>query len=143
MNADFIQTLSDAGYKLLDCENGFYCIEDPTCIWPPILEFVNNAWIILTIITAFLLAGWGITMLRGANHDMVKNLRTLVLIFGVLSAAIPAVNVLGLGEAIVSECETIKIAQTQIDELLQMRDIHMENPTYEHFEVLDSAFDDI
>ena len=143
MNAEFMQILDRAGYKLLDCESGFYCIEDPTCIWPPILDFVNTAWIILAVMTAFLLAGWGITILRGANHNMIKNLRTLVLIFGTLSVAIPAMNVLGLGEVIVSECGTIKVSQTQVDELLQMRRLQMEDVTYEHFEVLDSAFDDI
>ena len=106
-------------------------------------EFIDTAWVVLIIITGFLLAGWGITMVRGANHDMIKNLRSLVLIFGTLSAAIPAMNVLGVGKAIVSTCETIEISQAEVAELLKLHENEMENPTYEHFEVLDSAFDDV
>ena len=117
--AEMAKILTKAGYQLTDCQVGFICLVDPTCIWPPLLEFVHVAWTVLTVITGFLLAGWGITMLRGAQHDIVKNLKTLVLIFGTLSVALPAVNVLGAGKAIVGQCDVIQISQEQINQLLQ------------------------
>ena len=137
--ATVAQILNKAGYHLTDCQVGFLCVVDPTCIWPPLLEFINYAWIIITVITGFLLAGWGITMVRGANHDMIKNLRTLVLIFGSLSVAIPAVNVVGGGKAVVGKCDIIKISQSQIDELLQTTDIGKSDENYEVFVITDSA----
>lgn len=141
--AQVAQILTKAGYTLQDCQVGFLCITDPTCIWPPFLEFIHNAWIVLTFITGILLAGWGATMVRGANHDMVKNLRSLVLIFGVLSVALPAVNLLGAGRAVVNSCNTIKLSQSHINELVRMRGQSMQQPEFENFDIRDSNFDDL
>ena len=77
--AQIAHILQKAGYDVI-YQGGDLFITEPTCIWPPLLEFIDVAWVVLTVITGILLAGWGATMLRGANHDMVKNLRTLVLI---------------------------------------------------------------
>lgn len=137
------QILDRAGYILRDCQVGFLCIVDPTCVWPPLLNFIRVAWIILTFITGMLLAGWGITMLRGANHAIINNLRTLVLIFGTLSVAIPAMNLLGGGKAIVNQCDTMKISQAQVNELLKMRSQYLQQQNFEHFEIRDSDFDDL
>lgn len=141
---DVIRALKDAGYSFpSDCPNGYLCIVDPTCIWPSLLEFINIAWIVLAAITGFLLAGWAITMLRGANHNMVQNLRTLVLIFGTLSVALPAVNMLGGGAFLVNKCNVIEVSQEQIQELLpdpNRGNINQEN--YEHFDIHDSQYDE-
>ncbi|MCQ2580870.1 MAG: hypothetical protein MJ164_01720 [Alphaproteobacteria bacterium] len=136
--------LVESGYDVLkDCPGDTLCIVDPTCVWPPLLEFIHTAWIVLTVVTAFLLIGWAVTMLRGANHDMVKNLRSLFLIFGTLSVALPAVNVLGMGRAIVNHCETIKISHAQVEELLKIRNQSMQQQETEHFDIRDSNFDDL
>ena len=141
--ANVAKILDKAGYTLKNCQSGFLCIQDPTCIWPPLISFISVAWVILAVITAFLLAGWGITMLRGANHNMVKNLRTLVLIFGTLSVALPAVNVLGAGKAIVNQCDTIMVSAEEIDALVQMKSQTLQDAGYENFEIIDSQFDDM
>ncbi len=141
--AQVAQILDKAGYTLQNCEVGFLCITDPTCIWPPLLEFIHNAWLVLTFITGVLLAGWAATMLRGANHDMVKNLRSLVLIFGTLSVALPAVNLLGAGRAVVNSCDTIKLSQSHIDELVRMRNQSMQQQPFENFDIRDSNFDNL
>lgn len=136
--------LTKAGYILQDCnQDGFLCITDPTCIWPPLLEFITNAWYVLTAITGILLAGWAVTMLRGASHDMIKNLRTLVLIFGSLSVALPAVNMLGAGKAIVGQCgDPIMVSYDRIQELVQMSRETLEHQQFENFDISDSAFDE-
>ena len=136
--------LVETGYGVLkDCPAGSLCIVDPTCIWPPLLEFIHTAWLVLAFITGILLAGWAATLLRGANHDMVKNLRSLVLIFGTLSVALPAVNLLGGGQAIVNQCDKIEISQDQVNELLKMRNQSLEQQQFENFDIRDSEFDNL
>jgi len=129
-----------AGYHIeQNCPSGDVCITDPTCIWPILGDFIHVAWIVMAVITAFLLAGWAATMLRGASHSIAKNLRDLVLIFGVLSAAIPAINLLGGGKFIYGQCNTIRVSQEQINQLTQDKTI--EQPEYEYFNITDSAYD--
>ena len=132
-------TLQTAGYTLVDCSDGFLCIQDPTCIWETLEQFLEYARVILTFVTVVLLAGWGITMVRGAPHDMVKNIRTLFLIFGTLSVALPAVNVIA-GKNIVDKCQIIKISHQDIQELLNEHPL--QPAIYEEFDIKDSAFDD-
>ena len=140
--AQIANILQKAGYDVV-YQGGDLFITDPTCIWPPLLEFIDVAWVVLTVITGILLAGWAATMLRGANHDMVKNLRTLVLIFGTLSVSIPAMNMLGGKHAIVSKCDKIEISPEQINELLKLRNQTRSDSDYESFEIIDSEFDDM
>jgi len=135
--ADIEQLLRNAGYYAHRCQMDL-CLTDPTCIWPPLLEFINTAWIVLTVITAFLLAGWGIAMVRGAMYsasDVAKNLRNLLLIFGTLSAAIPIVNVLGADKYVVSQCKVIRISQAQVQELLNLRDVTFAPPMQQQVSV--------
>jgi len=129
-----------AGYHIEQtCPKDNVCITDPTCIWPILGDFINFAWIVLAVITGFLLAGWAATMLRGASHSIVKNLRDLVLIFGVLSVAIPAINLLGGGKFIYGQCNVIQVSQEQIDQLTNNKT--MKQPEYEYFNITDSAYD--
>lgn len=138
-----VQTLEKAGYQFpATCSNGFLCIIDPTCIWTPLLEFIHTAWIILSVVTALLLIGWGVTMLRGASHDIVKNLRTLVLIFGALSVALPAVKFLGGDKVVINQCNVIKIPTSELQELVNAQHKTLEQNNYEYFDVQDSAYDD-
>lgn len=134
--ASAARILTDAGYILENCEAGFLCIKDPTCVWPILHEFISNAWMVLAVITGFLLAGWGITMLRGASHDMMKNLRDLVLIFGSLSVALPVVDVLGLSDTLVDKCDTIKVSQEQINAFYQ--DYNIKQELYEEYDIQDT-----
>lgn len=139
--AKVAKLLTDAGYQLRDCQNGFLCIVDPTCIWTPLLDFIETAWIVLTCVTAILLIGWAVTLMRGASHSMAKNIVSLTLIFGTLSVAIPVMNVMGAGKVIVNQCDTIKVPQDQIQKLLDLNKSQLSQPVYEDFEIWDSNFD--
>ena len=140
---DIMRLLQYAGYKKSpNCpSDDFVCIFDPTCVWPPLLEFINTAWVIIAVITGFLLAGWGITMIRGARHDMVKNIRDLVLMFGILAAAPPIISVLGGDDAIIKQCKTIEIPFSQIQSWIQENSgKKFHDGGYEIFEIQDSNF---
>ncbi len=134
--------LKRAGYEVHACGGDSICITDPTCIWPILSEFINNAWIVLSVITGFLLAGWAITMLRGAKHDMVKNLRTLVLIFGTLSVALPIVEVLGFDKLTVNKCEQFKLSKQQIAEILKPYGDKLKQEQYEEYDIHDTGIED-
>ena len=140
--AEIARILTKAGYIVKDCQLGFICIVDPTCIWPPLMDFIKNAWIVLTTITGVLLAGWAAVLLRGATNDYAKNLKTLVLMFGFLSLALPAVDFLGGGKFVVNQCNTMKISLSQVQELSKAREFTQKPEEYEFFEVIDSATDD-
>lgn len=140
--AEIARVLSKAGYIVRDCKIGSICIVDPTCIWPPLLDFIKNAWIVFSAITGVLLAGWGAVLLRGATNDYAKNIKTLVLMFGALSLALPAVDFLGGGKFVVNKCDVMEISQAQVQELLKSRGQKFKNHDYEVFEVIDSATDD-
>lgn len=136
-----VTVLYKAGYHFPpECDNGFLCIIDPTCIWPPLIDFVNTAWTVLAFLTGVLLAGWAATMLRGAKHDMVKNLRTLVLIFGIASVALPAVNFLGGGQFVLGKCDIIKVPAAEVAEILNTHKLNQ--VSYEEFDIWDSQYDD-
>ncbi len=146
MNQELLEniykTLKNAGFEMpSSCPGGKICIIDPTCIWPPLLDFIHTAWILLTIATVALLAGWGATMLRGANHDMVKNLRTLVLIFGVLSATLPILKVIGGENVLINQCNVIELPQQDVAKLLETAQKSLEKANYESFEIIDSQYD--
>ena len=140
MNTEQLKDILDkAGYHLASsCPSDSVCIVDPTCIWPILRDFISFAWVVITLITAFLFAGWAATMLRGAKNAITKNLRDLMLIFGLLSAALPIINVLGGGKFMVDQCRTVRVTQEQINELVGDRKI--EQPEYEYFNITDSAY---
>jgi len=140
--AEIVKILNTAGYIVKDCQMGAICIADPTCIWPPLVSFIKTAWMVLTAITGVLLAGWAAVLLRGAKNDYAKNFKTLILMFGTLSLALPAVDFLGGGKFVVNQCATIKIPADQVQELLKMRGQKLKQNEYEVFEVIDSAADD-
>ena len=133
--ASVLKLLERAGYSFPStCPNDFICIIDPTCIWIPLLDFINTAWVILTLATIILLAGWGITMLRGAVYSMKElsqNLRTLVLIFGALSLALPIIKV-----------NIIQVPQQDVHKMVQESRKSFEKSNYESFEISDSAYDE-
>ena len=136
--------LKDAGFTFppQPCTDSI-CIVDPTCVWPILLSFINTAWIVLTISTVVLLAGWGATMLRGAQHDMAKNLRTLVLIFGTLSVTMPILKVMGGEQLLIDQCNVIKLSTQEVGDLLELAEKSLKKIDYESFEITDSAYDDL
>ncbi|MBO4672316.1 MAG: hypothetical protein J5608_01530 [Alphaproteobacteria bacterium] len=144
--ASVLKLLERAGYSFPStCPNDFICIIDPTCIWIPLLDFINTAWVILTLATIILLAGWGITMLRGAVYSMKElsqNLRTLVLIFGALSLALPIIKVIGGEQLVINQCNIIQVPQQDVHKMVQESRKSFEKSNYESFEISDSAYDE-
>jgi hypothetical protein len=73
---------------------------------------------VLGLFTAGLVIGWGISMIRGAKNDIKENFKTLVLIFGILTAVWPILNVIYGGDILAIGCKTTRISVDGVNEIL-------------------------
>ncbi len=122
MNTDtIIRLLENSGLTVRGADAAFIYIEDPSCILRSFETFAEYAWIAITFITGVLLFGFAISMIRGAKNDIFINLRNLLLIFGILSAAGPIVNLVFGGDVFASGCKTIAVSTNTIQDILDAR----------------------
>ncbi len=136
-----VRLLQNSGFNVLGADSNFLYLEDPFCIARSFQTFAEYAWVIITCITAVLLFGWGISLIRGAKNDLFTNLRNLTLIFGILSAAGPIINTI-YGDNLF-RCDSITIEISEIQTMVNLRkenlSKHGENETYEEFNIYDSG----
>ena len=109
--------LENSGIRVLNADSLSVYIEDPSCVIRGFETFVKYAWVVITIITAFLLFGWAISMIRGAKNDIVTNLRNLFLIFVTLSMAGPIINMIYGDDIFSIGCKTINIPIHELKDL--------------------------
>ncbi len=118
-NIDTIRTmLKNVGLHVRGVDTNFIYIEDPACILRGFENFLNYAWMVLGLFTAGLVIGWGISMIRGAKNDIKENFKTLVLIFGILTAVWPILNVIYGGDLLGMGCKTTRISINGVNEIL-------------------------
>lgn len=142
MNNDLytiLRILKDSGYDIINTDDAYIYMIDPVCPVNSFLDIIEYGWIILCCVTAVLLFGWAVTMIRGAKHSVFKNLRDLFLIFGTVSAIIPIVNMLWGDDIKTSVCETVKIEITELQQIQDMRNKVFEKQEYESIEIYDSG----
>ena len=144
MDVNITLRLKNAGFHVQGTDGMFVYLEDPSCILRSFETFIEYAWIAITAITAMLLFGWALSYIRGAKIDsLFINLRNLVLIFGILSAVIPIVNVIYGDDIFAGGCRTIKVSTHEIEKILaaQKNKLATRNidDLYEDFDIYDSA----
>ncbi len=144
MNADtFVRLLQNSGFHNVSQDSEFVYMEDPSCVLRSFETFAEYAWIIICCLTALLLFGWAISMIRGSKNDIFTNLRNLILMFGVLSAAGPIVNAIYGDDLFGRGCDTIQIPMHQVQQMLAERDARlsetMTDSLYEEFDIYDSG----
>ncbi len=123
MNTDTIlRLLTNSGFRILDANADFVYIEDPSCILRSFATFIEYAWIIICVLTALLLTGWAISMIRGAKNDLFSNLFSLTMIFATLGMAIPIVNEIWGGNLFARGCRRIPISISETMKILEARD---------------------
>lgn len=127
-------------------DGAYILLEDPTCFTRSIANFINDvAWPVIIVITAFLLLGWAISLIRGSKVDEVAlNIRNLLIVFGILSAVIPIVNMIwGRGDLFGTGCRTIKVPIAEVQRLLAAGDDKLktfnEDDLFEELYIYDSA----
>ena len=145
MNADTIlKLLHNAGYLNPEIDAEFIYIQDPSCIWQSFQDFIDFAWGLIALLTAILLFGWAISMIRGSKYSSIMvNMRNLILILGTLSVVYPILNVIYGKDFIAAQCKEVKVKRQHVQELLNLRDkdvaAQSDNENYEVFTIYDSG----
>lgn len=138
------RSLKNAGFNVLGSDSAYIHLEDPSCILRSFETFLDYAWIAITFVTGILLFGWAIAYIRGSKFDsFFINLRNLTLIFGILTAIKPIVNLVWGGDLFARGCRVIKISIPEVQRILEARNLTMTarnaNDLYEEFNIYDSG----
>ena len=116
-----LRLLKNSGFYILGTDESFIYLEDPSCILRSFETFIEYAWLAITCITGLLLFGWAISLIRGIKIEIFSNLRNLIIMFGVLSAIIPIVNMIWGDDLFAKGCRTIKVSINEVNELINTR----------------------
>ena len=133
--------LENVGLHVQGVDANYIYLEDPACILRGFENFLNYAWMVLGLFTAGLIIGWAISMIRGAKNDIKENFKTLVLIFGILTAIWPVLNVVYGGDLLAVGCKTVKISVAGVNEILatKVRATGKDSMLYEDIDIYDSG----
>ena len=133
--------LENVGLHVRGIDANFIYIEDPACILRGFENFLHYAWMVLGLFTAGLIIGWGISMIRGAKNDIKENFKTLILIFGILTAVWPILNVIYGGDLLGMGCKTTRISVDGVNEILaaRVRAHGTDSMLYEDIDIYDSG----
>lgn len=141
--ATIIRLLKNSGFNVIgtDQSQTHLLLEDPSCILRNFQTFLEYAWVIVTLIAAILLFGWAISKIRGANTDIATNIRNLLIMFGVLSATGPIVNVIYGDDLIARTCHIIKVPLDDIQKILEARNSKLSpnDRLFEDINIFDSG----
>lgn len=138
---DIVKILERAGFSKVQIIDNFVYMEDPSCVLRGFQTFLTYAWDVLAIITAFLIMGWAFSMIRGAKNDIINNMKSLVLIFGILTAVPLILNLVYGGDLIGRGCKTLKVSVGEINEILAVKaqTKSLDASLYEDIDIYDSG----
>ncbi len=138
---DIQHALERAGLTVRGIDDNFIYLEDPSCIMRGFETFLGYAWDVLFGITALLIMGWGFSMIRGAKNDIVNNMKSLFLIFGILTVIFPILNVVAGGDLIGMTCKELKVSVAEINEILAAnpKTNSLDASLYEDIDIYDSG----
>ena len=133
--------LENVGLHVSGIDANYIYLEDPACILRGFENFLHYAWMVLGLFTGGLVLGWAISMIRGAKNDIKENFKTLVLIFGILTAIWPILNVVYGGDLLAIGCKTIKVSVAGVNEVLaaKVRVTGKDSMLYEDIDIYDSG----
>lgn len=136
-----VRLLENAGLRVQGADDGFIYLEDPSCVLRAFENFLDYAWMAIAVVTAGLIIGWGISMIRGAKNALTENFKTLILIFGILSAMWPILNVVSGGNLPSAVCKTIKVSISNVNEILatKPKNANSASAFYEDIDIYDSG----
>lgn len=140
MNTDnIIRLLTNSGFRVLNVDESTLYLEDPSCILRGFETFIDYAWIAIICITGMLLFGWAISMIRGVKNDIFTNLRSLIIIFGTLSAVGPIVNLIWGDDLFARGCRTIEVPISEVNRLLDAKKLELSKRNDEIIDIYDSG----
>lgn len=137
-----LRLMQNAGFRVHGADAQFIYIEDPACVLRAFATFAEYAWLAVAGVTGLLLFGWAISMIRGAKNDIFTNLRNLILILGIVSAAGPIINVIFGDDLFRRGCSTAEISIADVQEMLAARNTRLARQSddlYEEFDIYDTG----
>ncbi len=137
-----LRLMQNAGFRVHGADAQFIYIEDPACVLRAFATFAEYAWLAVVGATGLLLFGWAISMIRGAKNDIFTNLRNLILILGIVSAAGPIINVIFGDDLFRRGCSTAEISIADVQEMLAARNTRLARQSddlYEEFDIYDTG----
>lgn len=137
-----LRLMQNAGFRVHGADAQFIYIEDPACVLRAFATFAEYAWLAVVGVTGLLLFGWAISMIRGAKNDIFTNLRNLILILGIVSAAGPIINVIFGDDLFRRGCSTAEISIADVQEMLAARNTRLARQSddlYEEFDIYDTG----
>lgn len=146
MNIDAIlRLLKNSGFNEVRVDGSYIHMEDPSCILRSFEVFFDYAWIVIVFITGILIFGWAISLIRAGKgvSGLVTNIRNLTLIFGILAATKPIINLIWGGDLFATGCKTITVSIADVRKILDARNQQLSkrnaDALYEEFDIYDSG----
>ena len=142
---EIVTLLTNSGLQNIKVGGGVVEFDDPSCIYTAFDAILNYGWVVIVVLTAIMLFGWGFLYIKnGVNiNNVFNNAKAIILIFCILSAAKPIINVVYGENLFAKACQRRQVSLTDIQELLDMREKMLKNQDddslYEIFEVIDSG----
>ena len=140
-----INLLTNSGINVFGLDDKYIYFQDPSCILPAFDTILHYAWIVVLVLTGFMLAGWAILYIKnGVNiNTLFDNAKTIILILCVLSVVKPIVNTVYGDDLFGRGCDTKHVLISSVNELLEMRNKKFKKSDeafiYESFDVVDSG----
>ena len=123
------ELLTNAGFIVNRIDDQYIYFQDPSCIFTAFDTFLDYAWILIFVLTAIMLFGWGLLYIKnGVKFDSLSNnVKSLLLIFGVLSVIKPAINLIYGDDLFGKLCDTRRVSMVEVQELLNLQNNQLHN----------------
>lgn len=139
--AKIVLLLKNSGLKNITVGSGIIEFDDPSCIYTAFDNILEFGWIVIVIFTAIMLFGWAVLYIKNGIkiNSVFNNAKTVILIFCILSAIKPIINVV-YGDRM---CDRKSVSLSSVQELYEMRNKQLpqslETELYEIFDMKDSG----
>ncbi|MCL2017341.1 MAG: M23 family metallopeptidase [Alphaproteobacteria bacterium] len=119
-------------------------LEDPTCFTRGIEQLATYLWTGLVVMTAFLLLGWAFSLIRSTDMKISENIKVLVIVFGIISAAPLIANTMWDGDLFGQGCAKIGVPAHEVQDIIEKANnakLKAFNPDdlWEEYDIYDSA----
>jgi len=131
--------LQNAGLQNIKVGRHFIEFDDPACIYAAFDTFVEFAWVVIVILTAIMLFGWGVLYIKNGTkiEHIFNNAKTVILILFILSLVKPIINVIYGDDLFSKGCDKKRVSLTAIQELIELRNQNLPQSDEELFEIFD------
>ena len=137
--------LENSGLRNVTVNNGVIEFDDPSCIYAAFDKILDIAWIVILVLTAFMLMGWAVLYIKNGVkiNELFNNAKTVILILCVLSVVKPIVNAVYGDNLFARGCSRKQASIETVEELLELRNKNLPNGAegelYEIFDMTDSG----